>query len=298
MSLIFYLKILNKTEIKENMDPLENFCKIRDSFNSYSLQENKIEKYSENFSGSPRTRRNELLTDTKMDDIMEINIHKKKKMISSIFENHSSYVLANIDTIYNFSKLETGYLVQQVINENYKYAILDSDVGYLEYLQFRLPESIGFISKCLNNIKNEYKLNKSCDDKIINYIMNISPGGVDIVVSNTNDYKNNLIKALQICKPKGVFISKINNIDLQTLYITTLCFRQFSIFLPFLDDTIYVIAEDYIGNSLDIIPLLLQSKNIKVPFSFKNYINKSLQNIKPESVEYNLYKCKAIMNIP
>jgi len=281
------------------MDPLENLCKVRDSFSSKIEDKNReIKKFSENFSGSPRTRRNELITNKPNTEIIPLNLPKKspKNISSKIFNNYSSYVLANIDTIYNFSKQENGYLIQQVLNEKYKYAILDSDVGYLEYLQFRLPESTGYISKCIN-VKNEYKLNKSCDDNIVNYIMDISPGGVDLVVSNSFDYKNNLVKALQICKPKGTFISKIDNIDSQILYITTLCFQSFSLFYPFLDDSLYVVAENYIGNSLDIVPLILQNKNITVPQNFINYINDTLK-IQEENGEYNLYKCKALMNIP
>lgn len=282
------------------MDPLEFLCQVKNSFSDNNNTTSvKIQKYSENFVGSPRTRRIELATDKKL-EIKNLQVQKigERNIPNRLFQDYSSYVLANVDTIYNFSKQTGGYLIPQVIDENYKYAVLDSHVGFIEYLQYRLPESAGFISKCIK-LGNEYKINKNCDDKFVNYIMDISPGGVDLVVVNNFDYKTNIIQALQICKPKGVFVSKISNIDYETLYITTLCFLEFSLFAPFLSGEIFVIAENYIGNSLDIVPLLNQNRGIKVPDSFIKYVDTALSNIKPlKNEDYNLYRCKALMIVP
>lgn len=277
------------------MDPLEILCQVKNSFNNDRIPV-KIQKYSENFVGSPRTRRAEIATDKKL-EIKNLQVQKvlEKDIPNRLFKDYSSYVLANVDTVYNFSKQTGGYLIHQVVDENYKYAVLDSHVGFIEYLQFRLPESTGFISKCIK-LQNEYKINKNCDDKFVNYMMDISPGGVDLVVANNSDYKNNLIQALQICKLKGIFISKINNIDYETLYVTTLCFREFSIFTPFLSGEVFVVAENYIGNSLDIVPLLIKNQGIKVPGAFLQYVDSAISFSK--SGEYNLYRCKALMNVP
>lgn len=278
------------------MDPLEILCQVKNSFNNDRIPA-KFQKYSENFVGSPRTRRAEMITDKKL-EIKNLQIGKvlERDIPNRIFQHYSSYILANIDTIYNFSKQTGGYLIPQVISENYKYAVLGSDVGFIEYLQFRLPESTGFISKCIK-LQNEYKINKNCDDKFVNYMMDISPGGVDLVVANNSDYRSNLIQALQICKPKGVFVSKINNIDYETLYITTLCFREFSLLRPFLSGEVFVVAENYIGNSLDIVPILIQNRGIKVPESFLQYVDSAISSSISET-EYNLYRCKALMNVP
>ena len=134
------------------MDPLENLCVVKDSFQS--KQESglyKIEKYSEEFLGSPRARRNKIISQKQKEEqeqeqeqesqSLKIPELSKSIEVSGFFKNMSSYVLANVDTIYNFSKMENGYLIHQVLNENYKYTILDSDIGFLEYLQYRLPES-------------------------------------------------------------------------------------------------------------------------------------------------------------
>jgi hypothetical protein len=284
------------------MDPLENLCVVKDSFSSDKNTTYKIEKYSEEFVGSPRARRNRIISgkNNKEENILKIPEVSKSIEISGIFKNMSSYVLANIDTIYNFSKQKMGYLIPQVMNENYKYAILDSDIEHLEYLQYRLPESVGF-TNCLKT-KSKFpklKINTNCDNGLSKYVNDIAPEGVDLVVSNTIDVVDNSKQALQMLKKGGIFIQKISEIDLQLLYILTLCFQQFSLFRPFLENenVVYVICEGYLGNSLDIIPLFLEKQNVSYPQTFSDYVSTSLDNFSTEDQTYNFYRCKALMNV-
>lgn len=287
------------------MDPLEKLCVVRESFGTVESRLYKVEKYSEEFLGSPRARRNRIISSDKTkgqgkeEKILKIPEVSKSIEISGFFKNMSSYVLANIDTIYNFSKQENGYLVPQVLNENYKYAILDSDVGFLEYLQYRLPESVGFVN-CLKN-KTKFprlKINTNCDDGLTKYVNDIAPEGVDLAVSNTINFVENSKQALQMLKKGGIFIQKVAEIDLQHLYVLTLAFKYFSLFRPFLENenVIYVICEIYSGNSLDIIPLF--SKQISYPTSFSDYVSSTLSSdLNTKEKEYNLYRCKALMNV-
>jgi hypothetical protein len=277
------------------MDPLENLCIIQDSFVPHQPNPS-VAKYSESFVGSPRARRNKVIS-TSPTEYATLKIPEVDKSIeiSGFFKNHSSYVLANIDSIYNFTRQENGYLVYQVINENFKYCVLD-DNGFLEYLQYRLPESIGFTNCKVETKFPKIKINTNCDDGIIKYVRDISSEGVDLVVSNRNDLIENSKKALQMLKKDGVFITKISDIDLSALYILTLSFSTFSLFRPFLanENVMYVIGENFNGNPIDILPLF--SSQISVPQSFYDYVDSQLISPSTNHI-YNLYRCKALMNV-
>ena len=289
------------------MDPLEKLCIVRDSFEKAEDRLYKLEKYSEDFVGSPRARRNRVLSSSVKteENILKIPELSKSIEIDGFFKNMSSYVLANIDTVYNFSNQENGYLTHQVLNENYKYAILDSDVGFLEYLQYRLPESIGF-TNCLTTTKTKskfpkLKINTNCDNGLTKYVNDIAPDGVDLVVSNTINVADNSSNALRMLKKGGTFIQKISEIDLQQLYILTLTFKHFSLFRPFLENenVMYVICEEFSGNSLDIIPLFSETEKVSYPSSFLSYVSStlSISASNNTSQEYNFYRCKALMNV-
>lgn len=279
------------------MDPLENLCILSDSF-SDEKEKNRlytIPTYSEEYAGSPRARRNRLV---EKEERRGKNVLKNPKLndvkIEGRFSHHSSYVLANIDTIYNFSRQENGYLIPQVLNKDFKYVIVDSDLGFLEYMQYRMPESIA-LTNCLKEgtlLSLPYNnLDMNCDNGLIGYVNDVAPEGADVVLSNKG-FENGT--ALQICKKGGTYISKLNEINLEQLYLLTMCFKKFSLFHPFLSSNIYIVAENFSGNSLDIIPLFNQS--ISVPDSFTDYITTFLQNVTPTQ-EYNLYRCKALMNV-
>ena len=129
---------------------------------------------------------------------------------------------------------------------------------------------------------------------------------MDLVVSNTFD-KNILLDAIQICKKDGTFIARINtNTKLEYLYSLSLVFKEISIVKPFLENLnenySYIVCENFLGNSLDIVNL--DFEKINIPESFLDYVEnyyKSLNNLKKKLhdniVKYNMYKCKAVMNI-
>lgn len=257
--------------------------------------------------------------------------------ISSAIFNKFDIILANIDAVYNFSGQEDGYLKPQIIKE-YDYVSLGSNKedSYLLYLQYRLPAARGFLPFNLcsltsdivcsrnnknnnkNNLLDERNLNISDEKNIVDYVIDIIPQGVNLVVSSKIDYQNNLETALKLCKPGGIFISRINetlNDDLSLYYITANCFEKFSLFKPISESLnepySYVIAENYKGNSMDWISLFKLPSlrfnvehNLNIPEDFIKYLNDyylSLENLKEDlirnPVRYDPYKCKAIWNI-
>ena len=304
------------------MDPTRNICNVKDSF---TLHNNKyeIKKYSEKSIMSPRTRRKKM---TQNREVIELeytpfSLPLEEITISSELFSKDDIILANIDAIYNFSGQEDGYLKPQII-KNFDFAA--TDTSYLTYLQYRLPFSRGFLpcnkvpcEKCIPVKKgiDIRQLNTNCDENLlVDYVIDIVPEGVDLVISKSvvNNYRNNLITALKLCKPGGTFICRIdeNQIDLSMKYINAICFETFSLFKPISESLnapySYIIAQNYKGNSIDWIDMLLSldSKNIDISEEFVDYVenyytqlNKLKQELYKNPVKYDAYKCKAVWNI-
>ena len=145
-------------------------------------------------------------------------------------------------------------------------------------------------------------LNINCGEGLTDYISSISPEGVDLIVSNKVIDEKILIQ-IENCKVNGTFICKIDNdTNIQYLYAISLYFKTITLFKPFLENLnenySYLIAKDFQGNGLDIIDY-----KINVPKSFYLYVQNyydSLKNLKinlPKTTKYNMYKCKAMLNI-
>jgi len=290
------------------MDPLRDLCEIKDSFSFSNKIENKIEKYKSNNIGSPRAFRKKLFEGKKekisfnIDDII-LSEEEAYPKVDSFLKDRSSLILADLDTLYNFSKQEDGYIKPQVINPDYKYAILDKNKGFLEYLEYRLPASVGFID-CIEN--NNVFLNANCTNGLKKYVLDISPEGVDLVISNIFDEKI-LIDAIEMCKVDGTLILRFDlNTKIEYLYSLSLVFKEISIIKPFLENLnenySYIVCENYIGNSIDVVNL--DFEKINIPDSFIKYmkdyydsLNKLKKKLQDNIVNYNMYKCKALMNI-
>ena len=224
------------------MDPSRVICKVEDSFDSKYNNNLEVKKYEAiDTPGSPRSKRNYLRRGgDKEYDVFKSNSSNISKHLSDPFKENPSetftkcgIILANIDAVYNFTGQEDGYLVPQNTKE-FNYVCLNFNKSYINYLQYRLPIGVGF-APCVKESKKEGLdsriLNSSCDsNSLINYVLEIVPY-VDLVLSSEIDYKNNLIKALKLCKPGGTFISKIdeNLNELNYQYITALSFKTFSI---------------------------------------------------------------------
>lgn len=282
------------------MDPIRELCKIKDnSFKDLQKITKNIPLYSENKIGSPRARRKALYGKNKNITFNINPVEVQDLEMDTFFKEKSVYILADIDTVFNFTLQEDGYLTPQRIDQDYKYAVLDENKGFLQYLQYRLPASFGFINCVeLDKYTSPQFLNMNCDNKLTEYILNIVPLGVNLVVTNSFD-KNKLIQGLKVCKEKGTFISRIKNgTPIEYLYAVTMAFSKFYLFKPFLDDKYsYFIAEDFSGNGIDIEKL--DFDKIDVPDSFINYVKNyynSLNNLKIDG-KYNMYKCKALMNM-
>ena len=162
------------------------------------------------------------------------------QMSHSILKYRSSFILADIDTLYNFSLQEDGYLKPQVINMNYKYAVLDGDIGSVQYLQYRLPASTGF-THCLDPQTNLCFLNKQflniaeSQNSLPDYILGLEPEGVDLVVSHKLD-RETVSSALKVSKLGATFIVRTENIPEALLYTLSLYFKKCSLLKPFLEN--------------------------------------------------------------
>ncbi len=312
------------------MDISRNLCLINKLINF-----NKYEKhtYKSNKIGSPRSiRKNSISTiqkdiiqDNKITNYVEnLNIADPYLSIDSKFSQRSSIILSNIDAVFNITNQIGGYLLPQNMKE-YNYGVLeDSDAGYIEYLQYRLPISKGF-TYCNNSLNrteiNENTLNvfthslknKNNYDKYVNSII---PDGLDLLISNKS-IKRSLLVGLKTIKYGGNLVIRIddkqlkNNIKLLNLiYITSMNFEKINIFKPISENInnnwSYLIAQNYYNQSTYWIEIIQKETDINLPQNFLTYIKEfntslnclrnKLSKIKSDDI-YNIYKCISIWNI-
>jgi len=294
------------------MDPVRNLCIVKDSFQEKFF--NKIPKYSESVIGSPRTRRKHLLENKTEKEVITDDIFLPTVVANpflqtdGFFQKQSSWILANLDVLFNFSKQEDGYILPQVITRDYKYAVLDADKGFIEYLQYRLPAATGF-TDCINTkgdkITTQF-LNQNRSKDLVSYVLNIQAEGVDLVVSNSPLSEKTLLQGLKLSHVGATFITKISTeTPIEYLYVLSMWFESVALVKPFLDDLNsnigYYVCEGFTGDALDAMDL--DFLNINVPYDFYEYVQNYYNSIKllktslPRDTKYNMYKCKALLNI-
>lgn len=318
------------------MDPTRDLCRIDNSFTkNRTLNTPKFYKDVSDKAMSPRTRRSLLVSQglskdslnylrssvSKADLKYQIKQIELPEKIADPFSGISSqkfsrddYVLANIDAVFNLTRQEDGYLSPQYIRD---FDYVDLGGNYLKYIQYRLPISRGFTQnpnsefldrRLINIFDNKSNIgventNVTNNDDIVKYTLSVVADGVDLVVSDSTDYQDNLIKALKLCKPGANFVSRVQKNHIELFYITAMCFEKFTLFQPISENLnlpfFYVIAQGFKGSSSDWLDLI--SQKIEIEEKFLNYLQEffnSLAKLKTEQLpEYNIYKCKAIWNI-
>lgn len=316
------------------MDPTRDLCRIDNSFTkNRTLNTPKFYKDVSDKAMSPRTRRSLLVgqgssKDSSKYQIKQIELPEKIadpfSGISSQKFSRDDYVLANIDAVFNLTRQEDGYLSPQYIRD---FDYVDLGGNYLKYIQYRLPISRGFTQnpnselldrRLINIFDNKSNIgventNVTNNDDIVKYTLSVVADGVDLVVSDSTDYQDNLIKALKLCKPGANFVSRVQKNHIELFYITAMCFEKFTIFQPISENLnlpfYYVIAQNFKGSSSDWLDLIradssVSEANLKIEEKFLNYISDfydSLNKLKIElslnPTEYDIYKCKAVWNI-
>lgn len=269
----------------------------------------------------------------------------------SPFINRDALVLANLDMTFNFSDHNTGYLLKQEIKDFSFVTFDDGPGGFAQYLFYRNPDAygssispirLGLPDKAID--RNRFNVIKGESGKGIlrkdyvsmaKQIQKLEPTGVDVVAGNeiqpmeSLDYLLRLLTTLKIIKIGGTFVTilpKFDNLLVDLLYITSLCFEEVSLIQPlslpfkFPSNSIFLVAKRANTNNLDWIKYLEDSysKNAtnvsrvldSVPKDFTDWI-KEFNNLlllysqyltdqknKNKKILYDTYKCKAIWNLP
>nr|QBK91570.1 MAG: FtsJ-like methyltransferase [Pithovirus LCPAC302] len=228
------------------------------------------------------------------------------------FRYRDSIVLADIDSVFNFSHHTSGYIMKQE-TKDFTFATIDDGPGkFTEYILYRNPNSYGFgiaqiehpfdtdiidvthfnITKGesgFGDINRDYK-------SFIKYVRSTEVSGVDLVAANYNynetkkGFVARLLTALGTVKIGGTFICKISNIKdpimIQLLYITSECFSKVTLFKPVSTpmfsnlylNSYYIIAEGANKNNIEWISYLgkyvdrLDEMKIEVDNNFVNWI--------------------------
>lgn len=248
------------------------------------------------------------------------------------FLNRDSITLANIDAVFNFSKHTLGYIMSQETKE-FAFATIDDAPGdFTQYILFRNPNSYGYgisSNKFDNSIDQTHfniltgDINKNYKD-FVDFVKSVEATGVNVVIGNYKQeissygYLIRLLTALNIISSGGDFICKIKLDNMEDLlYITSKCFEKITLFKPIstsaYDDIYYVIAQNANKNNLEIISYLESRINTKkffneLPASFVRWLNdfsilmhsyyKFLDQKRESNKLYDVYKCKAMWNLP
>jgi hypothetical protein len=284
------------------MDPSKQLCLIENSFNNSNIKVDNKYTYTskDRFPGSPRTKLNNLRSDIPQPLRLKIvdKVSNKLLNFSSIF-SHPAIVLANIDAVFHFTGDNTSYLNPQDTKE-FNYSILSDDsntINSIEYLQYRLPISYGFISSPpSSDLINKKLITVKPKEKLVFETLNTVPEGLDLVIDYTEDIKT----CLKLCKPGGFVIGRFPDYDINLgyLFILALSFEKISLFKPLSEDInySYVIAENYTGSWLEDV------SNVEIPYDFVLFVENYIKMVRKEDDnndrhKYDTYKCKAIWNI-
>jgi hypothetical protein len=283
------------------MDPSIVKCQYTDSFikqpdvpivlHTYSSSENYTVKTLELSYPNHDDRKNIKDNRNIRDNVNDINGDPFKTVSVKPFMNRDAIILANIDTIFNFSKHTSGYVLMQETKEFNFATMNDGPGGFTEYIFFRNPNSYGYgitpktkdFNKNLldltrfnitygetgeGDLKKDYK-------SFIGFVRKAEAVGVDLIINNTHnnnigyeDYMVALMTALGIIKIGGTFVSKVQlngDMDVMTdlLFITSQCFNTITLFKPLStdinDNIYYIVCEDARRNNIEWISYLEDS---------------------------------------
>lgn len=315
------------------MDPAAYICQIQDSFNADG-DTVQLHTYVNSGHIEPKMNQEEgsyPISFTRYEDVYQypeifdpIQSHPK-------FQYKDSIILADIDSVFNLTDQYMGYIIKQ--NLDY-FTFVSIGQEYAEYLQYRRPNSFGFVktSDKLDSSKSSSKdsldVNRLsisyCDDGFIENVRRIEALGVDLVVStslSSREFLQNLLIVLGSIKIGGHYICQLSSLDdplmIELLYITSDLFEEISLFKPLADNALndrhYLVCKYSKTNNIDwsdyLAEITDQDKSIVKTVSpkFIKWIqdyqrivedrNQFLQSMKGKRL-YNTFKCWAIWNLP
>lgn len=313
----------------------------RNIFKNESIQF-KIETKSvqkEEYIINPKNIDYNLQRDLQRDLSLSLGLNLGLNLGKSIFKFYSSVIMANLDALSFATKHYNGSLkfsanTSDLNHDQYftvntpnllKVCIInDSTTGILDYIRFRKPESVIFGINSHPD-KNMFSINESPDmslkqnyKKFISQIQESQILGLDLMVSMSNtDYLYILNIAVFILHNDGIFICKLDNIDIQFLYLCSLFFETIEIYRLLSssciqnNNDIYLIAKNkkYRLQShskteklIDKLEYYIQTNvwDIQIPTEFKEWIQKTVNDINNFKMdkELDIFLPFIIWNIP
>lgn len=221
-------------------------------------------------------------------------------------------IMANIDSVYNLTMQDSGYLAPQYIKN---FDIADITGTSIDYFQYRVPTTRFFTTMGRDYLDNR-QVNMFSDIDFSEKVRSVSVNGMDLIVDTTTEkIKDRVIRIFKLCKVGGSCICLLDEITPEMFYIFSLCFESVSLFQPMAEDlninNFYLIGENFLGSANDWIQILSSKDelNFNVEYSVNEYLNYFLdsyeklinelsQELDNNDTEiYNAYKCKALWNI-
>lgn len=217
------------------------------------------------------------------------------------FPHRNSILLADIDSYWSVTGPYLGYIIKQDIKEWTWATVNDDTIGFARYLQYRLPNSYGYMMKSnntcsINNTQQNldwtrttvYNTNNSID--FIDEISEIAPMGVDVLVIDIKDNSleqilSALLLSLSMVKKEKSVVWKIKQLDNKLL-----------------QDALYILSQNY--GSLSITKPLAENltNHVHIIIAQGKHQNtiKTMKKIRQlyQEIDYNTNNKRLLTNTP
>jgi len=200
---------------------------------------------------------------------IELGPYSPSKIGNSIFGDFDAVKLANLDSIFKFTRMMT-----KVELKDYNYLAINPELGgYHQYIQYRILQCYGYSVSTEKKYKKMEERNvvdtsiqrfKQLNGYLINNknsiqieIHNQFPDGLDLIVSNSNEDQNDnilffiaqLSLSLHLLKGNGNWIIQLRKIDQplkDCIYLAALVYEKVTLFKPmatYYNDDIYLVCQ-------------------------------------------------------
>lgn len=216
------------------------------------------------------------------------------KIGNSIFSDFDAVKLANLDSIFKFTKRQSKQELKQ-----YDYMVINPNKGgYHQYLQYRMTQSYGYsistnitkklLDRSIIDVRTERFFEIIGNITVTEVQSKITSSGLDLIISNKNTtrFKNIefFITELSLClhtlKGNGTWIIQLSDVDIpikDCIYLSAIVFDKITLFKPMAsnyNEDIYLVCQGpkdtYIGQIDNILA------DIKKQIKNKKYYPKTL----------------------
>lgn len=245
---------------------------------------------------------------------------------TSIFIDREGINLSLLDFLFNLTNYTPSLLAYQVLGNFTYLALHDPSGSWIQYLQFRRPQSYGYVIGSGQETKylDETRYSRIAEEDF-QEIKNYETKGLDFVSAQGLNPQRETYQALYLLKIGGSYVLRLNTIDKGLIYILTMLFEEAWLYETPLKSRFFI-GKNFrgnIGNYKQLIAELNTGKvessrlnSIDLPPSFREWfdkiyqqwaqrekvdlekVQKLIEGQEIELVSYHLYRLLIILSLP